>query len=58
MLVMLLCEWCLCYCQGGAGMKLEPEEVEAAGGWGDDDEIIIDEGGWPMPWARLPHGLE
>lgn len=25
-------------------MKLEPEEVETGGGWGDDDEIIIDEG--------------
>lgn len=30
-------------CLGGAGMKLEPEEQDAVG-WGDDEDLVIDEG--------------
>ena len=33
----------LCVYVGGAGMKLEPEDQEVAG-WGDDDDLMIDEG--------------
>lgn len=30
-------------CLGGASMKLEPEDQEVTG-WGDDEDLVIDEG--------------